>query len=147
MKKLILLASFASLIVSCGQNQKYEAADRNRQTGFRQFRVDENKTAIKVSLAGVVMGVPGDDYESVWSVIQEAQDNGLIDQIFENLRPIEGGIAHCLVSLDDTKRQIVIDNLKRASTSTNDSYYSIESVSSCDEPLESQGIDLGSFGY
>jgi len=132
MKKLFILALASSFIISCGKNQQSDnTPDNNEPTGFREFKIDDNKTALKISLFGVYMGTP--DYDSVWSVIEGAQNNGLIDHIVQFGTPIEGGVAHCIEVSNNTNRQQIIDDLKQAPTSVKDSYYTVESVSDCSQ--------------
>ena len=130
MRKIFVLFLTSALIISCSKNnQNGNAADSDKPTGFREFKIDENKSAIKVSLFGVIMGTP--DYESVWAVIEDANNNGMIDDIIQFGTPIEGGVAHCIKVSDMNYRLQIIDELVLAPTSLKDSYYTVESVSDC----------------
>ena len=132
MNKLYILTFASSLVIACSQNNQIgNSAGNQEPTGFRQFKIDENKSALKISLFGVFMGTP--DYESVWSVIEESQNNGLIDQIVQLGNPIEGGVSHCLVVANNTNRQQIINELKQAPTSLKESYYTVESISNCNQ--------------
>ncbi len=129
MKKLIFLALSSSLLISCGNNQADDFPENDETGGYREFKIDENKSALNISLFGVFMGTP--DYDSVWSVIQVAQDNGLIDSIVQIGIPFEGGVAHCIEVNDNIDRQRIINELTNVSTSIAESFYKVESVSNC----------------
>lgn len=130
MGKLILLALVSSAIVSCSKSPlENNPPVENKPAGFREFRIDDNKSAFTVSLVGVDMGTP--DYQSVWAVIEKAQTNGLIDNIVQFAVPIEGGIAHCVEVLNDNHREQIISELRQTPTSLRESFYTVESVADC----------------
>lgn len=132
MKRLFILTLASFFMISCGKSQKSDnTPDNIEPTGFREFKIDDNKTALKISLFGVYMGTP--DYVSVWEVIESAQDNGLIDHIVQLGIPFEGGVDHCIEISNNTNRQQIIDDLKQAPTSVKDSYYTVESISDCSQ--------------
>ncbi len=130
MKKFFVLIFSLSFIISCGKNLQTKPADENAQpSGTREFNIDEGQSAFKIFLSGVFMGTP--DSEAVWSVIEDAQSSGLIDQSVQLATPIEGGISQCIQVLDAEHRIQIIDQLKLAETSLQESHYSIQSVADC----------------
>lgn len=119
----------ALLVSSCAKNESANAPQGDEPTGSREFKIQSSKSAFKVSLFGVYMGTP--DYEAVWSVIDEANSQGLIDSIVQFATPIEGGVAHCIEVSDSSVRTQLLEDLKNAPTSLEESNYSIESVDDC----------------
>lgn len=128
LSKLIFFIASTLLISSCAKN---ELANNSaiEPTGSREFKIHDAQSAFKVTLVGVYMGTP--DYDAIWSVINTANSQGLIDNLIQFATPIEGGIAHCIEVLNSSVRNQILDNLQNAPTSLEDSYYSIESVDDC----------------
>jgi hypothetical protein len=120
----------ALLASSCAKNDSANGP-QEEPTGSREFKIQSTKSAFKVSLFGVHMGTP--DYESVWSVIDEANSQGLIDSIVQFATPIEGGVAHCIEVSNFLVRTQLVENLKNAPTSLKESNYSIESADDCSQ--------------
>lgn len=121
----------AFLVSSCAQNESANGPQVDEPTGSREFKIQSSKSAFKVSLFGVFMGTP--DYEAVWSVIDEANSQGLIDSIVQFATPIEGGVAHCIKVLNSSVRGKLLEDLKSAPTSLAQSHYFIESVDGCSQ--------------
>lgn len=119
----------AFLISSCAKNKSEDVPQVDEPTGSREFKIQSSKTAFKVSLFGVYMGTP--DYEVIWSVIDEASSQGLIDSIVQLETPIEGGVSHCIEVLNSSARSQILEDLRNAPTSLEESHYSIESVDAC----------------
>ncbi len=129
MNKLIILIITAFIVTSCAKTESANAPKVDEPTGSREFKIQNAKSAFKVSLVGVYMGTP--DYEAVWSVIEEANSQGLIDNIVQFATPIEGGIAHCIEVLNSSVRTQILEDLKNAPTSVEESHYLIESIDDC----------------
>lgn len=55
----------------------------------------------------------------------------MIDSIVQFANPIEGGVAHCIEVVNPAVRIQLLENLKNAPTSIQESYYTIESLDSC----------------
>jgi len=121
----------ALLVSSCAKNESANNPQLEEPTGSREFKIQSTKSAFKVSLFGVRMGTP--DYEAVWSVIDEANSQGLIDSIVQFATPVEGGVAHCIEVSNSSVRNQLLDDLKNAPTSLEESFYSIESVDDCSQ--------------
>jgi len=118
-----------SLITSCGNNELVNDTQEEKLSGSREFKVKSTMAAFKVSLVGVRMGTP--DYEAVWSVIEAANNLGIIDNLARYADLFEGGVAHCIEVVNPTHRDDLTNELINISTSLEESHYLIESVDSC----------------
>ena len=81
--KILILIGIALLCFSCEKTQtdQKKVVLPEQEWGSRVFNFDDTKIAFKISLSGVSMGAP--DSQAVWSVIEAAQLNGLIDHRIE----------------------------------------------------------------
>lgn len=129
MSKLVFFIVAALMVSSCAKNESANGLQVDEPIGSREFKIQNAKSAFKVSLVGVHMGTP--DYEAVRSVIDEANSQGLIDSIVQYADPIEGGIAHCIEVVNTSVRTQILEDLKNAPTSLEESHYLIESVDDC----------------
>ncbi len=131
--KILSLIVIVFLNFACDQRQNQSEPKKiiqpAQRSGFREFRIDETKTAFMISLSGVVMGTP--DYQTVWSVIEAAQLNGLIDNMTEVGIMIEGGISECIEVQNAENRKQLLGDLIKVPTSLSESNYSIKSVCNC----------------
>jgi hypothetical protein len=114
---------------SCAKKKYSSSSQVAEQGGTREFKIQDEKPAFKVYLVGAVMATP--DYDKVWSVIDSASSQGIIDNILQFATPIEGGIAHCIEIQDSSAREQLLESLKQVPTSLQESYYLIESVDNC----------------
>jgi hypothetical protein len=131
LNKLVFLIATALLLTSCAKDESAHGPQVEEPIGSREFKIQSTKSAFKVSLVGVHMGTP--DYEAVWSVIEAANAQGKIDTIVQYATPIEGGVAHCIEVLNSSVRTQILEDLKNAPTSLEESHYSIESVDDCSQ--------------
>lgn len=131
LSKLIFVLVTALIVSSCAKNESANDPQVNEPKGSREFKIQNAKSAFKVSLFGVYMGTP--DYEEVWSLIERANSRGLIDSLTEDGTLFEGGVAHCIEVEDALVRAELLEDLKIAPTSLEESHYSIESVDSCSQ--------------
>ena len=128
--RITIFCILSFFLISCAKNgSSQDNATPYEPIGARKFSVDDQKSTFVVSLFGVKMGTP--DYDTVWSVIENANNNGLINQITLLSQPIEGGINHCIEVLDLNARRQITSDLQSAQTSLKESFYSVQSVDSC----------------
>ncbi|MFZ3229569.1 MAG: hypothetical protein WA160_05145 [Pseudobdellovibrio sp.] len=127
MKKYFL---FLLLLVGCSKFTENKLITPSKSiVGTRDFKVNTFQVAFTISLFGVFMGTP--DYDTVWSIINDADKNNWLTALVKLGQPIEGGLYFCIEVVDRKKRELLIDQLMQTSTSLKESNYKIQSVSSC----------------
>ena len=126
--KILILIGIALLCFSCEKTQtdQKKVVLPEQEWGSRVFNFDDTKIAFKISLSGVSMGAP--DSQAVWSVIEAAQLNGLIDHRIEVGLMYEGWISECIQVQNIVNRKQLQENLKNVPTSLLQTYYLIQSV-------------------